>query len=114
MATPYTINLIFKSADGSRVKSEMATFSDVDLARATFQSTGLQTFSMPGNGYLYEMSRQGTVADTKYLKLFINGSDTGQKVIQSDLLSSRNPPHLISPGFYIAGGSMVQIQETAV
>jgi len=111
--TAYTMTATFKSTDGSRTKSEPVAFTDYDLANGTFQNPGNAFFIMPGDGYLTELNIAKAAVDTcYYMKLFIGGYDSGQKWAQTDLFSGRNPPHLIAPGVFIKGGSMVQFKET--
>lgn len=110
--TPYTMTATFVSSDEQRTKSEPIAFTDVDLANGTYQNPGNPFYIMPGDGYLRELTRAGTVTTTNYIKLFLGGYDSGQKWLQDDLLSGRNPPHIIGKGVFIKGGTMVQFKET--
>lgn len=113
MTTPYTMTATFRSTDGSRTKSEPIAFTDTDLANGTFQNPGNPFYIMPGDGYLTEINIAKSATDvTKYIKLFMGGYDSGQKWSQTDLFSGRNPPHLIAPGVFVKGGTMVQFKET--
>ena len=113
MATPYTMTATFTDTGNTRTKSEPVAFTDTDLANGTFQNPGNPFFIMPGDGYLKELTIAKTAVDvTNYIKLFLGGYDSGQKWAQPDLFSGRNPPHVLPPGVFIKGGTMVQFKET--
>ena len=112
MATPFNMVCTFCDTNGGQTRVEQVSFQDVANEYGVFLNTGNPFFTMPYRGYLKEMSQ--TVAGTVnfYTKLKVRGLDSGIHYVNTDLISSRIPPHLVSP-VPIEQGTMVQLQGTA-
>ena len=110
-ATPYVATVTITDQNGQNARVIAVSFTDVDQAFGTIQSSGLQYFQMPYRGYIKEMSRSGSVVTTNYWKLIARTIDTGNKFLQSDMLSSRIPPHLMAM-IPLDAGTQWQLQET--
>jgi hypothetical protein len=110
-ATPYTLTCTICDANQQNARVLAFAFTDVDQAFGTVSTSGLAYFQMPYRGYIKEMSRTGAITTTNFIKLIARTIDTGNKIIASDLLSSRVPPHLMAM-IPLDAGTQWQLQES--
>ena len=112
MATPYNLVATFCDVNGSQTRVEQISFQDVANEYGVFLNTGNAFFTMPYRGYLKEISQTVAGVVNFYTKLKARGLDTGIHYVNTDLISTRIPPHLVAP-IPIEAGTMVQFQGTA-
>lgn len=93
MATAFWGTMVIVHPD-STIESDRFDLSDVTAAYATWTSNGGNTFyTVKKSGYIKDIVLNITaVGDTKYLKMWIDGTDTG--ISWTQLASSpANPVH---------------------
>jgi len=83
--TAFKGTMTISNIDGT-VQSEVFGNTDVSLAYSTFYSNGGATFcKVRKDGFITDISLAIVAADTtKYLKFFINQTDTGIRSLQSN------------------------------
>jgi hypothetical protein len=112
MATPYNMICTFWDQNGSQTRVEVVSFQDVANEYGVFLNTGNAFFTMPYRGFLKEVSQSVAGTVNFYTKLKARGLDTGIHYLNTDLISTRIPPHLVAP-IPIEAGTMVQFPGPA-
>lgn len=93
MATAFWGTMAIQHADGT-IESDRFDSSDVTAAYATWVSNGGNTFyTVKKSGWIKDIALNITAAgDTKYIKVYINQTDTGISFAQL-ACSPANPTH---------------------
>lgn len=109
-ATPYVGRIVFKKMDGT-MQSEAVYGPDVNADYVQWESMGRMDFvRTQADCYITDISLSAAGVDCSQLQLFINGKDTGIRLIGGGLIATVNN-RIQDPIGKIPAGSIVMFKE---
>ncbi len=109
-AAPYKVNLTVKKSSG-QTKSIYLTASDVNAAALVFPSGGTELQLSADNCWIADFLYSAAGTDTTNSTLFINGIDSGIKIIHGVNLGTQYSRQFMQAPVMIPAGALVKIVQ---
>lgn len=114
-ATPFKGTMTFRNRKTGQTQREAFTATDVANALVSYNSTTNNFVQVRGNQGeivdIIDISLSAAGVDTTQMSLIVSGMDTGERLLDSGLVSTVN--NRLPGGIPIRAGSSVQLKQLA-